>query len=106
MFFYIGCGLLAADLRQASAPGLEPLQSASDGALGALIRFRLVGAYWVGICLVRVARIRVRLTGVLRIRVWLTGVLRTYVLWRRVGLIRVSLGRIRLVRVYVTRVSL
>jgi hypothetical protein len=107
----IGRGLLAAYLRQASAPGVEPLQSVGDGALRTLIRFRLADAYLVGICLMRVSMIRIRLTRVPLVRVRLIGILRMHilrihVLCSRVGLICVSLGRICLVPASGTRVSL
>ena len=65
MLFDISCGVFAADLRQAGAPGVEPLQDVGNGSLRAPIRFRLVGAYLVGIYLVRTSANRVCLTRLL-----------------------------------------
>jgi hypothetical protein len=73
MFFDVGCGLLTADLWQARAPGIEPLQDVGDGALRAPIRFGLVRASGIRVSLagVRLGGILPDDIGVLGARTWL-----------------------------------
>lgn len=74
MFLYVSGSFRAADLRQAGTPGVEPLQGVGSGAFRALIRFRPVGAYRYGVCLVRVSMICVRLGRASVTRISLGGV--------------------------------